>query len=176
MLQHLARDMAGDIHYRLVTGAAFREFGDEGVSRVMESSLDPRAVARIDPSGLQRGDRPSRIEMIGLSEGKQIPFGVDSAEAQFVPFGMSFERPSAPWPFIADMDSSRSVPVAGPPSNIGWRVISRRAFVECGRTEASVSRQSGPTMGHRATVSWSRQTESLSTRALKAASKFLFAR
>src|SRR5215472_17631696 len=58
----------------------------------MESPLDPHTITRIDPSGLQRGDRPSWIEMIGLSEGKQIPFRVDSAEAQLVPFGMSFER------------------------------------------------------------------------------------
>ena len=32
MLEHLARDVAGDVHDRLIARAAFGEFSDEGVA------------------------------------------------------------------------------------------------------------------------------------------------
>jgi hypothetical protein len=52
MLQHLARDMTGDIHDGPIAGAAFGEFRDQGVPRIMKSSLDARAVPGVDPAGL----------------------------------------------------------------------------------------------------------------------------
>ena len=62
VLQHLFRDVPGDVHDRLIAGAALGEFGDEGVPVVVPAALHSCFLFDVFPASLQRGDRTSRIE------------------------------------------------------------------------------------------------------------------
>lgn len=78
--------MAGDVHDRLVAGPAFGELGDERVPVVVPAPRDLGLLAQILPSGLQSGDRPSRVVRPWLAEGEHVPLGPDLAKTLGVPF------------------------------------------------------------------------------------------
>nr|WP_243648030.1 hypothetical protein [Acidipila rosea] len=65
MLQHLLRDVASDVHDRLVACAALGKLGDERVPVVMPAPLHARIRADIAPDGLERRDVARRVGRLG---------------------------------------------------------------------------------------------------------------
>lgn len=61
MLEHLLRDVAGNVHDRLVACSALGKFGDDSVAIVMPAPLYARVRANIGLDRLESGDVLLRI-------------------------------------------------------------------------------------------------------------------
>ena len=86
--EHALRDMASNVHDRLIAGAAFRQVRNEGVPIVVPSAGHFGVLPDIAPGCLESGDRPGRIARAGLAKRKDVPFRASSVKLSSVPGGV----------------------------------------------------------------------------------------
>ena len=86
VLEHLFRDMPGDVHDRLVPGAALRQLGNEGVPVVVKTSRHRGVIAHIAPRRFQCCYVARGIGRLRFSEREDIPLRPDLSELLLVPF------------------------------------------------------------------------------------------
>src|SRR5690348_16196260 len=92
VLQHLLRDMSGNVHDRLIARAALSQVRDERVPVVVPTALNAGFLAEIVPGGLERRYRARWIIRARLAVWEHVPFGPEFAEAKPVPFGVRCKR------------------------------------------------------------------------------------
>ena len=85
VLEHLLRDVTGNIHDRLIARATLCQLRDERVPVIVKASGHLGIFADIGPSRLQGGDAASWVAGAGLPEGKDIPLRLNLAKSVCVP-------------------------------------------------------------------------------------------
>jgi hypothetical protein len=75
VLEHIARDVAGDIHNRLLTSSALRKIGDESVTVIVPTTRHLGVPPHSVPSRLERCHRSRGVAGPRLTEGEEIPLG-----------------------------------------------------------------------------------------------------
>ena len=85
MLEHLLRDVTGNVHDGLVAHSALGQLRNEGVAVVVPAARYPGVFAEVAPCRLQRRDMACGIAGRWLPEWKDIPLSSDLSELVFVP-------------------------------------------------------------------------------------------
>src|SRR5262249_27634634 len=96
--EHLAGDVACDVHDRLVPGSTLSQLRDESVASVMPTALHPCTLPQVAPRCFEAGDVLVGIKGALLacfwpcsSPWKQIPSRLHSAKPLCVPVGVFLE-------------------------------------------------------------------------------------
>jgi hypothetical protein len=95
MLEHLLGDVTGDIHDRLIAGAALGKIGNQRVPVVVPAALHPGIFAHVIPCRLERGNRTRWIARTRLPEGEDVPLRLGLSELLAIPlpiFGEDFQE------------------------------------------------------------------------------------
>lgn len=92
MTKHLAIDVSGDLHDRLVAGPAFGKFRDEGVPVVVPASPYLCVLAHGLPRRLERGNVPCGIGRHRPAPREDVPLLPDLTESLAVPGAVFDER------------------------------------------------------------------------------------
>jgi hypothetical protein len=92
MREHLLRDMAGNVHDRLVARAALRQFGNERVPVVVPAAFHLGFFAHHRPGRLECRDVLRGISRLRLPERKDIPLRLNRPELLLVPLDVIGEH------------------------------------------------------------------------------------
>jgi len=75
VLEHVPRDVSGDIHDRLLSSAALRKISDERMTVIVPAARHLGVPSHRIPCRLEGCDGTRRIAWSGLAKGEEIPLG-----------------------------------------------------------------------------------------------------